>query len=77
MDETDEEGMAILLDWEKAFDRCSWDYMHAAADAIGLGDNMCEWLHVLYDADNPVKRRVNVNGHLGEYFELGCSTAQG
>ena len=32
---------------------------------------------VLYDADRPVKRRVNVNGHLGEYFDLGCSTAQG
>ena len=56
---------------------CSREYLHTAADAIGLGTYFCEWLRVLYDADRPVKRRVNVNGHLGEYFDLGCSTAQG
>lgn len=77
LDVTDEDGMAILLDWEKAYDRVSWDYLHAAAKAIGLGTYFCEWLHVLYDSDRPVKRRVNVNGHIGEYFDLGCSTAQG
>ena len=30
LDETDEEGLIVLLDCEKAFDRCSWEFMHEA-----------------------------------------------
>ena len=39
----------MLLYWEKAFDRVSWDYLHSAAAAIGLEDYMCEWLRLLYN----------------------------
>ena len=42
LDETDEEGLLVFLDWEKAFDRCSWSYLHRAASALGLGTTMCE-----------------------------------
>ena len=77
LDETDQEGRMIFLDWEKAFDRCSWEYLHQAADAIGLGTYMCDWLGMLYDHQNPAKRRVSVNGHMTSYFELQCGTAQG
>ena len=77
LDETDQEGLMIFLDWEKAFDRCSWDYLHQAADAIGLGTYMCDWLHMLYDGRNPAKRRVSVNGYMTSYFDLACGTAQG
>ena len=77
LNETDEEGLFIFLDWEKAFDRCSWPYLHKAARALGLSDNMCEWLRMLYDEDRPARRRVGVNGYFSEYFSLGSGTAQG
>ncbi len=28
LDETEEEGLILSLGWEKAFNRCSWDYLH-------------------------------------------------
>ena len=77
LDETDEDGLLIFLDWEKAFDRVSWDYLHGAAKAIGLGGTMCEWLHMLYDSDHPARRGVSVNGFKSDYFGLGAGTAQG
>ncbi|MDC0525513.1 reverse transcriptase domain-containing protein [bacterium] len=77
LDETDEDGLLIFLDWEKAFDRCSWDYMHIAAKALGLGTTMCEWMRMLYNADRPAHRRVGVNGFYSDYFALGSGTAQG
>ena len=37
LDDTDEEGLALAIDWEKAFDRVSWDYYHKALQALGFG----------------------------------------
>ena len=31
LDESDEPGLIVAADWEKAFDRASWEYIHDAA----------------------------------------------
>eukprot|EP00962_Isochrysis_galbana_P034981 scaffold11925_cov101-Isochrysis_galbana.AAC.2 len=43
LEETDEEGLILALDWEKAFDRVSWDYYHQAIGALGFGPNFANW----------------------------------
>ena len=51
LDETDEEGLFIFLDCEKAFDRGSWEFIRKAARAIGYGPRMCNWF------DSSIQRR--------------------
>ena len=77
LDETDEEGLFIFLDCEKAFDRCSWPFIRNAARAIGLGPNMCGWIDTLYSEETPPHRRVVCNNHRGEYFPLKSGVPQG
>ena len=88
LDETDESGLFIFLDCEKAFDRVSWSFLRQAAKEIGFGPQMCRWIDTFYndetlggddDAPRPftAKRRVVCNGHRGEFFELRSGVAQG
>ena len=70
LDETDETGLFIFLDCEKAFDRCSWPFLRQAASAIGFGPTICRWINTMYDDRAPPHRRITANGHQGEYFPL-------
>ena len=47
LDETDEDGLLIALDFEKAFDSISWDYLHVALTELGFGSNMRRWYSIL------------------------------
>ena len=38
LEEADEEGILVAADWEKAFDRVGWDYLHSAVEALGFGE---------------------------------------
>ena len=77
LDEEDQPGALVFVDFEKAFDRVSWDYIHEALAALGFGQNFRRYIRTLYDSNNPQKRRVVINGHAGKYFALGSSVAQG
>ena len=77
LDETNEEGLMCLLDCEKAFDRCSWEYLRKAMKALGYGGRMCEWVRLLYDYDVPPRRRLKINGEKGPLFPLQSGVAQG
>ena len=88
LNETDEEGLFIFLDCEKAFDRVSWPFLRQAAKEIGFGPRMCRWVDTIYNDETlggddgarrpfTAKRRVVCNGHRGDYFELRSGVAQG
>ena len=47
LEESDDEGIIIALDWEKAFDRVSWEYLHQATEALGFGPNMRAWIKTI------------------------------
>ena len=77
LDETDEEGLLVALDWEKAFDSVSWDYLHSAIDALGFGPYMKRWYHILYNPYDPQERIVQANGINSSPFHLGSGIPQG
>ena len=77
LDETDEEGLLVALDWEKAFDSVSWDYLHLAIDALGFGPYMKRWYHILYNPYDPQERIVQANGINSSPFHLGSGIPQG
>jgi hypothetical protein len=59
LEEKDEPGLILALDWEKAFDRCSWEYLHNATEALNFGPKYRGMMRLLSNPDAPPKRRVN------------------
>jgi len=37
LEEEGRDGLLLALDWEKAFDRVSWEYYHLALEALEFG----------------------------------------
>eukprot|EP00966_Prymnesium_polylepis_P031920 742776-Prymnesium_polylepis.1 len=62
---------------EKAFDRCSWDFLLDALPQIGLGGGFLGYIRLMYSHQNPPNRRMYINGHLSLPFPLGAGVAQG
>ena len=77
LDETDEEGVFLSADWEKAFDRCSWEYLHKAVKALGFGPDFQDWVQTLYNQQAAPIRQVKANGVRSATFTLGSGTPQG
>jgi len=77
LDETDEEGIIIAADWEKAFDRVSWDYLHKAVRSLGFGEKMQRWIAMLYNHNYPPIRNTKVNGLKSRTFEMHSGVPQG
>ena len=77
MDAIDEGGLFIFLDLEKAFDRCSWSYLHKALRALRFTSEFTTWTDILYDTTHPPKRKVYANGFLSGSYDIKVGTAQG
>ena len=84
LDRDDDEGAIFLfLDMEKAFDRCSWEFMHEALQVLGFPDEGSDphpfrrWILLAYNSSAPPTRRMIVNGYLSDPFALGSGVAQG
>jgi exonuclease III/sulfur relay (sulfurtransferase) DsrC/TusE family protein len=77
LDEEDSEGLIIALDWEKAFDRVSWDYLHKAVTAVGMGETLSNMIKIMYNKSHPPSRHIRANGRTGESFEIFSGVPQG
>ena len=60
-------GIAIFLDFRKAFDSIEWEYLKAALKAFNLGPNLLNWIDILY---NKASSCVINNGHSSSFFRL-------
>ena len=77
LDETNEEGLLIALDWEKAFDRVSWDFLHDSYEALGFGPMFRFRAMLMANPCSPPTRTVKVDGERGEPFEIHSGVPQG
>ena len=67
----------MFLDMEKAFDRCSWEFLQDALAAVGFGQDFIDYVLLAYSHTTPPTRQLYVNGFLGPTFPLGSGVAQG
>ena len=67
-------GMLLLIDFEKAFDSVSWDFLFNVLNFFNFGDSFIKWVKLFY---NKCQSCVIVNGHLSEWFYLQRGCRQG
>ena len=77
VEQEDIDAYFVFLDMEKAFDRCSWDFLIDALREIGFNQSFIEYVKLTYSSALPPMRQMYVNGYLGPQFPLGSGVAQG
>jgi hypothetical protein len=77
LDDKNEDGLILALDWEKAFDRCSWRYYHSALIALNFGLKFRQMLLLLANEAHPPPRTIRINGLRSAPFNIHCGVPQG
>jgi len=67
-------GMIVALDFEKAFDSVSWDFLFKALDAFNFGNYFKKWIRIIYS--NPECCTTN-NGFNSDFFKISRGIRQG
>ena len=74
IDKTDEPGILVTLDQEKAFDRVDHEFLMRTLAKFGFGPSFCHWVNIFY---NDVFSRIICNGNLSTPVFLGRGVRQG
>ena len=66
-----QDGLILLVDFEKAFGSLSWSFIHHALKEFNFGKNFKKWISMFQQGSNS---RIILNGHLSDPFMLyrGC-----
>ena len=67
-------GVILFLDFEKAFDSISWNFLFKTLHAFNFGDIFIYWIKLLYS--QPLAC-VSNNGYATNFFELSRGVRQG
>ena len=67
-------GIAIFLDFEKAFDSVEWDYIQKCLSSFNFGPQLRQWVGVFY---KDISSCVLNNGHASKHFFLKRGVRQG
>ena len=67
-------GVAVFLDFEKAFDSVEWNYIQKCLEATNFGPDLRQWVYVFY---HNISSCVLNNGHASEPFLLERGVRQG
>lgn len=64
-------GLLLLIDFEKAFDSLSWNFLYKALEHLNFGESIRKWVKVFY---KNISSAVILSGHLSSFFniERGC-----
>ena len=64
----------LLADFEKAFDKINWNFLHACLKRFGFGEIFQKWIFTLYC---DIESCITNNGHQSEYFKISRGIRQG
>ena len=73
-EENDIPGLLLLIDFEKAFDSISWDFLLSVLKFFNFGESIINWVKVFY---NNISSAVIQDGNLSEFFQIGPGCRQG
>ena len=66
--------IVLNLDFEKAFDRVSHQYLFKVLQKMGFPERFLAWVGLLYRG---ITSKVIINGHLTKAVEINCGVRQG
>ena len=67
-------GIAVFLDFEKAFNSIEWSYLQKCLEVFNFGPQLQQWITVLY---NNISSCVLNNGFATKHFNLSRRVRQG
>ena len=67
-------GLIMLIDFEKAFDSLSWNFLHKCLKYLNFGESIRQWIKVFY---NDISSAVIQSGKLSSFFKIGRGCRQG
>ena len=67
-------GIALFLDFKKAFDTIEWDFINSCLKKFNFGPDIQNWVKILY---NNVSSCVLNNGFASEFFSVERGVRQG
>ena len=67
-------GMLLLIDFEKAFDTVSHDFILKTLNLFNFGPDIQKWFKILY---SDMSSSVIVNGHISKGFDISRGCRQG
>jgi hypothetical protein len=66
--------MLLTVDFEKAFDTLSWNFITKVLDYFKFGESIQKWIRTFY---NECESCLSLNGNITERFKLGRGCRQG
>ena len=73
-DKLNQKGIAVFLDFKKAFDSIDWNFLSEALQLFNFGHDIQNWIKVSY---NNVTSCVLNNGYASTFFSLQRGVRQG
>ena len=73
-DTLDISGIALFLDFKKAFDNLEWNFIIKALETFGFGAPLIQWVKIFY---KNIQSCVINNGYATPFFELQRGVRQG
>ena len=67
-------GLLLLVDFEKAFDSLSWNFINKVLKYFGFGQSIIKWVQVLY---KNAMLAVTQGGNISSFFNIGRGCRQG
>lgn len=59
-------GLHMIIDFEKAFDSISWDFIYQTLDIFSFGQPIKDWVKTFY---NDINSCILQNGFSSKYFK--------